>query len=167
MIKRRTRNILILTLCVYVLIGIAFFFYIRTVQNDFPKEITVEVNGTTTSLLKIGEFNLKPGEDREYVVNLKSKVSGDYKINLDFTEITYSELKRFINVEIIVRDDESYYRTLSELLDSEEKIEFMSSLKWDMATRILIRFHMPIEVGNEAQGTVADFNVVLTATYAE
>lgn len=167
MIKRRTRNILILTLCVYVLIGIAFFFYIRTVQNDFPKEITVEVNGTTTSLLKIGEFNLKPGEDREYVVNLKSKVSGDYKINLDFTEITYSELKRFINVGIIVRDDESYYRTLSELLDSEEKIEFMSSLKWDVATRILIRFHMPIEVGNEAQGTVADFNVVLTATYAE
>lgn len=147
-----------------MLIGIGFFFYVRTAQNDFSKEITVEINGTTTSLLKIGELNLKPGEDCEYNVNLKSKATGDYKISLDFTEITYSELKNFINVEIIVRDDEIYTKTLSELLDGEENTEFICSLKGDVATRIHIRYYMPQEVGNEAQGKVADFNVVLTAT---
>ena len=164
-IKKRTRNILILVLCIYALIGIVFFFYVRQVQSDFTEEITVEINGTTTSVLKMGELNLKPSESRDYAVNLKSKSDGEYKIDLNFSETTDGKLKDFINAEIAC-GEKKYTKTLRELLSGEDTITFICSLKGDVATRILIHYYMPIEVGNEAQGAVADFNVALTATYA-
>ncbi len=163
MIKRGTSRVLILALCIYALIGIVFFFYIRQAQSDFTEEITVEINGATTSVLKIGELNLKPGEDREYAVKLKSRADGEYKIGLNFAETTDGGLKGFIDTEITC-GGETYTKTLLELLSGEEEIAFICPLKGDVATRIFIHYYMPIEVGNEAQGAVADFDVVLTAT---
>ncbi|MBO6263022.1 MAG: hypothetical protein J6N93_01950 [Clostridia bacterium] len=163
MIKRRTRNILILILIIFTLVGIALFFFIRQVQSDFSEEITVEIHGTTTSVLTVDDLNLKPGEYREYAVNLKSDVDIEYTIDLDFVETDDGGLKNFINTEIKCLD-ETHTKALCDLLNGEDKITFKCPLQKDVVTQIVIRYYMPIETGNEAQGTAADFNVVLTAS---
>ena len=162
MIRRRARNILILILIIYTLVGIAFFFFVRQVQRDFKEEMTVEIHGNTTSVLAVDNLNLKPGEYREYAVNLKSDADVEYTIDLDFVETDDGGLKNFINTEIRCLD-ETHTKPLYDLLNGEEKITFNCQLQKNVVTQIFIRYYMPIETGNEAQGTAANFNVVLTA----
>lgn len=165
MIRIRRRNVLILALIVFALIGLFFFFYVKSAQADYRDEATIELNGTTTKTLKVNFAAFKPGEHYEYAVNLKCKAEGDYNVELEFEQTLDGGLKDYLSVEIAC-GDETYRNTLSAMLDGGEKTRFGCSLSAEAVTKILFRFYMPVDVGNEAQGKVADFNVILTASIA-
>ena len=141
------------------------FFYVKSAQSDYRDEATIEINGTTTKTLKVNFPAFKPGEHYDYAVNLKCKAEGEYNVELEFSQTLDGGLKDYLSVEITC-GDETYRNTLGVMLDGEEKPRFSRSLSADAVTKILFRFYMPVEVGNEAQGKVADFNVILTASIA-
>ncbi len=158
--ERVSRDILILALVVVYLLGFFFFVYERNALKDYSTGATLEVNGTEVFERKVDLPSLRPGEDFEYKVKFKSRAADDYDIGIEFKEVGESTLKDFVNVEICY-GEEVYVHTLCEMLDENKKVNFVCALGEEPA-QITIRFSMPEEVGNEAQGTVADFDVLLS-----
>lgn len=161
MIRRRTRNVLILALCIFALLGSILLLCIKSWRKN-STEITVEIYGETSELLSVNKPDLKPGESYYYTVILACKAEGRYLITLQFEEIKKGGLENYVNVETSCNGT-VYQSGLNELLESEDGITFICELKRSPATNIKILYSMPLEVGNEAQGTELDFNVSLTA----
>ena len=122
----------------------------------------VEIDGETSVLLSADKPNLKPGESYYYTVILACKTEGRYEITLQFEEIKKGGLENYVNVETSCNGT-VHHNALNALLESEDGITFICELKKSPATEIKILYSMPVEVGNEAQGTELDFNVSLTA----
>ena len=105
--RRRTRRILILALCVYALLGIILLLYVATAHKDYRKEIILVVDDTPTAVLDMSWLDINPGETFEYTVKLKCKAFGNYSLNFSFGENSRGGLEDFIDVEI-KHEDISY-----------------------------------------------------------
>ena len=162
-VRRRTLRILILALCIYALVGIIAFLFIAIAHDDYRKEITIEVDDTPSAVLDMSWLDINPGESFEYVVNLKCRANGDYSVNFSFGENTRGGLEDFVEVELECGEI-SYNGDLSALIDTDRSFTFDCYLSGESKTKILIRYSMPYEVGNDAQGTFADFSVLLTTS---
>ncbi len=161
--RRRTRRILILALCVYALLGIILLLYVATAHKDYRKEIILVVDDTPTAVLDMSWLDINPGETFEYTVKLKCKAFGNYSLNFSFGENSRGGLEDFIDVEI-KHEDISYKNSLKTLLDSDVIYTFDCYLNKNTATEISITYSMPENVGNDAQNSFSDFSVLLTTS---
>ncbi len=160
--KKSSINILIVALILSGLMAIALFFFLENTKEDFPEKITVSENGVTESLLPITDLRLKPTDTKEYSVNLVCDASGDYLVSLDYVEKLDRGMKSFVVVTVSCDGEIIYYGSLTALLDTDLVLEFERTLSADDPTVINFKYHMPREIGNEAQGTYSDFNIKLT-----
>lgn len=159
--KNRSINILIVAFIVIGMMAVALIFFLDKAEEDFSKDITVSEEGVTESILSVKELKLNPTESREYSINLVCTASGTYEITLDYEEKSDGGMKHFIEVTVKANESIVYEGGLQELLDSDKKIVFESELHEKEQLPISISYHMPREVGNEAQRTYADFDVHL------
>lgn len=145
----------ILILCVMALMLIVF---LNWADEEFEDSIMVEEKGVTETLIPVRDLTLTPGAKKEYHVNLICEATGVYFIHLDYQETHDGGLKEFVKVEIELGGELIYEGGLSELLDGLV-IETEGELVADDPIVATFRYEMPLEIGNEAQGTSSDFDI--------
>lgn len=145
-----------------LLVGVALLGVTLVTSNDeFVKDITLIESDFTHKSLEFSANGLKPGDVREYTINLKGKSSGNYTLNLDFAEVKEGALKNFVDVTL-EQGETHYTYKLCELLEGKT-VSFTCKIGVTNATVIKVIYSMPIETGNEAQNATADFAINLTA----
>ena len=153
---------LLVGMFLFILMAIMMILFLYRADEKFENNITVTESGVTESVLKVQDLTLVPGTRRDYHVNLICDATGNYYIHLDYEEVHDGGMKHFVNVRIMLGDDEVYYGPLTELIDEDYIVTFEGIL--DHLDPLVLSFYyeMPIETGNEAQGTSADFDINLT-----
>ena len=132
-----------------------------TPNNDFVKDITLKDNDITSETLNFSANGLKPGDEREYTLNINGKSAGSYKLYFDFVESQSGALKDFVNVTLLYGDKGETY-ALSDLLNGAA-VCINCNVGVTSGAVIKVIYSMPIGVGNEAQNATTDFAINLTA----
>ncbi len=166
------RNIAILSVAMLLLtlIAIMLLFLLNRAHENFDDDVTVTVNSVTTSVVPVRNLHLYPGVSKEYKINLLCEASGRYDIFLDYEEVFNGGMKHFVNVSVMCEGKEGviYKGPLTELLHEDENgdeniiITLDGYLDAKDPLEIKIIYEMPASIGNEAQGTSADFNINLS-----
>ncbi len=160
--KNRSLNILIVALLLLACMAVVLIVFVEDVHRKFGENIAVSSDGVTESIKEVKDLMLNPTESKEYSVNLVCEATGKYAIALEFIEKIDGGMKNFVDVTVKLGADVVYEGSLAELLDGGERIEFEGTLEDDVPLPVSVCYMMPYDVGNEAQGTSADFNVKLT-----
>ncbi len=163
---KKSISIFILGLGVLILTGLIMFVVITSLQNEFVRSIRLQAGGITQEKMEITGLNLKPGDMREYELNYSCSGGGKYDLTYVFKPTKTGGLEPYIVVEI-ENGDRKVTVPLSKLLEADNKIEFTLYLDEKLKDTVFLRLKMPVEVGNEAQGTVTDFLVLMTAKHSE
>lgn len=159
--KNKSVNILIVSFLLIGVMSVMLIVFLGQAKEDFPKDITVGADGTTETVMSVRELKLSPTESKEYSVNLVCAASGSYLVSLDFEQENDGGMKAFVDVTVKHDDEVVYEGGLSELLDSDVIIDFESELHAKEPVVITVCYEMPYDVGNEAQGTYASFDIHL------
>ena len=156
---KRSFHILIVSFLLLALMAVVLMIFLAKAKEDFPKNITVSENGVTETLLPMRNLSLMPGESKEYTVNLICDATGSYYIYVDFDEKIDGGMKEFVDVYISANGELIYVGTLFDMLDNDTVVETLGELDEEEPFEITIQYTMPQEIGNEAQGSYADFDV--------
>ena len=70
-------------------------------------------------------------------------------------------MKEFVNVRVSCDGTEVFFGSLNGLFEEGSHVEFESELSGEHPVVLSVVYEMPREIGNEAQGTYADFNIHL------
>lgn len=157
--KNRSINMLIVAIVVITAMSIMLLLFLDDAHRSFEGDITVKENGVTESVIPIRDLTLTPGVSKEYEVNLVCKATGSYHISLDYIEEADGGMKQFVNVEILADGEQIYEGALTELIDGEPNIVFDAELDDARPTVLTFIYEMPVDTGNEAQGTFSDFDI--------
>lgn len=159
--KNKSVNILIFSLLLLGIMAVMLIVFIDKAHDDFKDDIRVNAGGVTEEILTVRELKLNPTEKKEYEIRLTCQASGSFYIFLDYEESDDGGMKPFVDVTVRCNDTVVYEGKLSELLDNDKIIEFEETLDSTKPLPVLICYEMPYCVGNEAQGTYADFDIHL------
>ena len=154
-------NIIIVAMLLFSILSIMLIVFIDRAHEDFKKDITVSATGVTEKTLTVRDLQLSPTQQTEFDVGLTCAASGSYHISLDYVEQRDGGMKHFIDVVVKYNGEVVYEGNLLELLDGDEIVRFEGVLEEKEPCTITIVYEMPIDVGNEAQGTSADFDIRL------
>jgi hypothetical protein len=136
--------------------------FLESVKQDFEDNIKVSEDGVTESVQQVRDLKLNPTESKEYRVDLVCAASGSYYIYIDYEEKEDGGMKPFVEVTVKLGDEVVYEGSLAMLLeDGCEPIQLEGELHAEEPLPITVCYLMPREVGNEAQGTYADFDLHL------
>ncbi len=160
MIKTKSITILFISLALMSVMAISLIGYFTGGAEKLSETVIVEGDGVVDKTLSVSSLTLNPGEEVEYEILLKSEIDGSFTVSLDFIEMVDGGLNSFVNVEISSNDNAVHDGTLRDLLSSTA-ISFEEILDAKAPVKIKITYKMPVETGNEAQGTTASFNIRL------
>lgn len=163
--KKKVYLFFIIALCLAIFLGLTIFAFIYGAQDEFKKSVKLQAYGTTVKTYEINELALAPGDSKEYELIYYSSVSGAYKLQVNFVDKSGGTLKYYLNVEIEA-DGYKASGNLFALMAAEEGTELELYLEAKGTNSLKIRFIMPENIGNEAQGTTADFDIVVTARHS-
>lgn len=163
---KKSIGILILGLSVLLLTGLIMFVVITSLQNEFVKSIRLQENGITEEKMEITGLNLKPGDQREYELTYSCSGGGTYDLAFVFKTTKAGGMEQYIVVELEC-GDRKVTVPFAEILEDERGIETTLYLDEKKEDVVYLRFRMPVEVGNEAQGTTTDFQVIMTAKHSK
>ncbi|MBO5327413.1 MAG: hypothetical protein J6A84_04770 [Clostridia bacterium] len=155
----RNKNIMIVALLLLAAMAVILGVFLWQAKQNFPENIKVREDGVTEGILAVRDLRLHPAESREYSVDLFCEASGSYYISLDYEEKKNGGMKSFVDVTVKFGDSVVYEGNLATLMDADIQLQFLGELHATDPTTISICYEMPIEVGNEAQRTYADFDV--------
>ena len=157
--KNRSVNMVIVAMLLLSVMATILIAFIIDVHDGFDERIKVRADGVTESIMTVRDLHLNPTESKEYTIDLVCEASGSYHIYFDYVEETDGGMKDFVNVTVSCGDAVMYQGSLKELLDTDAVIYFEEVLEADDPVPVTVRYEMPREVGNEAQGTFAGFDV--------
>ncbi len=160
---------------VYVIVSIflvvaaaigAVAFYLKDTRGDIGASeeirVSVEADGSTSETLSVENLRLLPAGSAEYSVSLSCEESGTYLFRLAFEEKTSSALKKYVYVSVLDGETALAEVLLKEAFDGEA-LTFEREMEAGKESKIVIRYAMSRDAGNDAQGAEADFDVLLTA----
>lgn len=125
-------------------------------SNNLESNIELKKDGTVQQQLKIDLKGFYPGKEEDYTINLLTEDLRNLEGKIDFSNSNGGELQKFILVNINSGDYEETFK-LEDLLTTKNLVIF--NITSDV---IKIKYIMPIDVGNEAQGTGVFFDILLT-----
>ena len=152
---------LLVALCLFAVISIMLIVFLDKAHDDFKEDIRINADGVTEKTLTVKNLKLTPTQKAEYEIHLTCAASGGYDFFLDYEETQDGGMKNFVSVTVLCNDDNVYQGSLSELLDKDAIVEFDGTLEAEEPLIVTIRYEMPETVGNDAQGTSADFKIHL------
>lgn len=145
---------------VVIIVAIFLIIYLLGDCNGGKGTVSIESNGKVSEEYTVSNLKMYPGSQEVNELLIKSKVSGNFEIDLEFSEITSGELKNFVMVEVLFDGELKANERLSSLLDGN-KITFGCEINSSSRSSLIIIYKMPIETGDTAQDTTASFNVGL------
>ena len=159
--KNRTLSTLIVALCTLGAMSVILVVFLINAYEVFPENIKVRENGVTESVFEVRDLRLCPAQSPEYDIDLVCDASGAYNITLSYEELLPGNMKHFVDVVVQANGETVYIGRLSKLIDDKEVVSFDGTLEADEPLTVTVRYVMPYETGNEAQGTSADFDLHL------
>ena len=154
-------TIIIIALVMVTITGIVLAGIIFSDRQNYSQKVVVEGDGILDKPLHFSPPNLAPGESTVCKINLVSRSSGDFHILLDYVGLEEGNLNEFVRVTVCC-DTWSEVYGLSDLV-AGQKVEFDTRCVADEIKTITIEYSIPSSVGNEAQGKVTSFEVLLSA----
>lgn len=160
--KSKGINLLIVSLLLLGMLGISMIVFVEDAHDEFKQAVQVNEEGVTKETVTVNDLMLNPTEKKEYEILLTCPASGTFDLSLDYEEKKNGGMKPFVRVTITCEDAILFEGTLAELLDGDHAVSVQCELEAEKALALHICYEMPYEVGNEAQGTFADFEIHLT-----
>ena len=162
-IGKSTMLLMLAAFCVAAMTGMGIIYYTQVAKDSFElgEDVTLRPEGETTITQEVTELNLVPGTSQSYSVDMKCKAENKYAINVAFTETGDNSLRQFTFVEIYLNGGFVGKASLDELLKGKN-FDTECKLYANTAAILEFRYDMPLEVGNEAEGASANFDVTVT-----
>lgn len=149
-----------------ILLGVALMIWMLLAdRNGDNIKVKVEIEEINVpKKVEINDYILVPGYENEYTLTVTSDRPGDYDLTFSFVEKGNEDNVLKENLHILIEYDGEVLcdDKLSELYD--RTIDFSIELKRWHGQDIRVVYYIPIEVGNEIQGQVIDFDLFITAT---
>lgn len=153
-----------------IMIGIILFECLFALKlfsdaNGNDNNIDVEIEEGETSVVEFEELGLVPGQSVEYELYLSTGDGPTQCISLDFYETGDSPLKDYVRVTIFLNDEEICDELLGDVMDAGNIV-----CNADISSgehKITLVYYMPEEVGNEAAGAEAWFDLFITAQFMQ
>jgi len=162
MVKGLIMRIGVIALSVVMMVGVGIMLYTNVTEDD-RNVIDIPLGEGDTKKITFESLALVPGEQCSYDIELDHEVQKQYDLILDFYEIEEKSLKDSARVRIESGGVPIYDELLATAFE-DENIKFPVDFDKDMNTAFKVTYYMPLEVGNEAQGAEALFELRLTAT---
>lgn len=159
--KKTTFAVLCVLLGILAVAAICLALFVFNSHETFKRKIQVKVDGVTEETFSVKELELNPSGGKEYEIELFCETEGEFGVELIYKEKRDGGMKKFVRVTVLSNEDVVYEGGLSELLDGEETVTFGCQLTSDESAKIVIRYTMPAETGNEAQNTSTAFDVTV------
>lgn len=164
-IDRRFKRVWLVVLSLIILLGVALTIWMLLARrNNDNIKVRVEIDDINIpKRVEINDYVLVPGYENEYVLSVTADKPGDYDVTFSFVEKGNKDniLKENLYVLIEYDGDVICNDKLSELFDENSEIQM--ELKRHRGQEIKVVYYIPIEVGNEIQGQVIDFDLYITA----
>lgn len=159
MTKRKGMTIGLIALGVLIIIGAVLSVYWLTRDK---RVIEVDLDAEDAQVVKFDDLCLLPGESSGYTLSFSGEYSKEYNVKLRFGDMAPEQaLKHYARLRL-EQDGEVLYDEL--LSDTFEGDAIKLKMKLIGKTQdIEVRFYLPADVGNEAQGAEADFELLITA----
>ena len=151
-------NMLIVSLLLLSVMAGLLIIFLWDAGDKFPDEIVIRENGVTESILPVRDLMLNPTESKEYSVDLICQATGLYNISLSCEEREDGGMKHFVDVAVLLDGELLFEGALVDLIDGGEVVTFQEELDDVDPIVLTLRYSMPYETGNEAQGTFANFD---------
>ena len=162
--NKKTVFIIISALLMLGLMASMLILLVMNAHEDFSKNIKVREDGVTEDVFTVRDLRLSPNQSKEYEVDLVCDASGAYNITLEYEEKQHGTMKHYVDVVVKANGETVHEGKLSSLMDKHEIVSFDGNLFAKKPLTVTVIYTMPYEIGNEAQGTSADFNVHLKIT---
>ena len=172
---KKSMLILLVSVVLLSISGLLLNAYLKLASKTFQDEIKIELGGDSTQSEQVTELaveglNLYPGGYKECKLVFDATVDGEFAVDLAFKETEVGMLRQFIDVEIVCQN-KTIVKGLSELFEEYEKSgktqQITIALKKGESASLVIRYCMPEEVGDEAQGATSKFNLVYSTAFAQ
>ena len=154
-------RVVLVVVSLVILIGTGVTGYML-LNLDKREIIEVNIGEDGSESVEFSSINIKPGDTDEYVLALTSQLPGDCILTLDFDEIEEGKLKQYIDVKIEFEGETLYEGKLEDLFEEETVLTKGCRIKKRTQYELKVTYSMPLEVGNEAKRTVADFLLNIT-----
>ena len=127
--------------------------------EDADMTVKLKSNGVTQETLEFEELGLYPGQEKEYTLLITCEETGVYTMDFIFVEVEDHGLKTYVDVSVTM-DGETLESGKLDALLSGEKFTLETETQ---PVEIRIVYSMSLEIGNEAQGVSALFNLKIEA----
>ena len=159
---------IISSIVIGIMVGIIIFECIFAIKifrsRDDDQSIQVEIEEGESSVVEFEKLGLVPGQSVEYTLYLSSDDGPTKTVHFDFYETADSPLKDYVYVKMFFAGEEICDSLLADVM-SDAPIEFEADLSTGDKYEITIIYYMPLEVGNEAEGAEAWFDLYITAQF--
>ncbi len=159
--KNRAAYAVVLILAVLTVSGVILGFSILKAHKNTDVQATIEIDGDTRETLGVSLTGFYPGRKQEYTLNLVYNVKEEYETTLIFEKTDGGSLENYIKTEIEVAGEQIDSGLLETYLGGET-VSFSHRPASSKPVKVVIRYTMPLDVGNEAQKTSVDFNILFT-----
>ncbi len=160
--SKKASYILILSLVVVTMVGIAIGIWSFVSQDKYINEKTIVLNEQPQTEMEVNLSGLCPGMSVSYEIHLKANEGDAFGITMDFEKTDTDSLAQFVDVEVRLSGEKIDGAKLSEYLGGKQ-ITFPTKFDSTSEIDIEIVYSMGIDVGDDAQNTTADFNIILSA----
>ncbi len=152
----------LVTLSVLILVGVIMIYFLLNSQRE-QDMICIELAEEKCKTVSFEAPCLIPGSSSEYKISLLGKIEDDYRVTLGFSEEAALLLGQYACIRIETEEGVLCDAPLASVLDRSD-LFFDCHLTRGEGYHIKIIYYMPVEVGNEAQKTEADFILTFTAS---
>jgi hypothetical protein len=154
------KNICILALSVLIIIGVILMLS-AAFSGGEDNVIQIELDKDSLPPLEFSDLHLIPGGSCEYVIKFSGRASGKYSLDLKLVKTKDGTLGDFARVKLLSHGEELYDKLLSEAFDGEA-IELEVDLKNHINSELQVVYYLPSDVGNEAKGAEAFFELLVS-----
>lgn len=159
--KRMLITVMLVTLCVSLLAGVAVnLLVLNALGQDVVK---VDLKEGEPAVIEFNELSLIPGQKIEYNLKVAEEISGAFDLELAFNEISESPLKNYVYAKVEADGEQVCNLLLAELLDESKTFSLYCENDGVGSYDIKITYYMMLDVGNEAMEAEANFDLTLTA----
>lgn len=152
---------LTIILTIVVICGIVLGVFVLKNRDDFTKNITLG-DKSVEEEIAVSLSGFYPGSSQSYTVKFGGASVEGYTVSLGFSEDGDCTLAQFIVLTISLNGEKLSEDKLDKFIGGED-CSFALSSSENGGAEIKLEYSMPEDVGNEAQGTVAEFVVTVTA----
>ncbi len=158
--RRKIYQILTLLSSALAVIGCVFLGQLFSVST-LEAVTTVTLNENVSKELKVDLYDIVPGSERTYTINISYEYEGDMRLTMSFDGgSNKGDLHNYLSVSF-TSANASYEKPLCEAFESDAPFDMGIDVK-----NVVVSYKMWADIGNEAQDAYADFSLILLAKRA-